>query len=662
MTPCANVLANPQRPDLHAPIIDISILRPEYLTPGYIFVAPYRNLDPEPYIYDTWGNLVWSGVSWHGPRVVHAPRPCQYHGEDHMCFFTGTQHQGFSRGHGVIMDKHYRTVKTIEAYGAGTSSDMHEFKMTPYSHGTSMLTTVYQPRQYDLTTNPKFNIKGGMGWIAEGVFQEIEIDTGRLLFEWRSLDHIDPGEVWTWPHSTDTSGEGTTEWHPWDYFHLNSIDKNKDGDYLLSARHACAIYKISGKDGSVIWRMGGSKPDFEQTNFVFSYQHHARWISENNTHTVLSFYDNAANIFNSTDDHSHGLIVEIDHMERKATMLKRWGAPDTKGGIRSNSQGSMQILPDGNVHIGWGEKAFWSEHTPEGLPVLYAKLAYPASGVPSYRSGKYNWTGIPLTKPALWTFSKYGQGKTAFYVSWNGATEVRSWNFFTSDSPSGPWTLVGNEPKFGFETLHWAKDYAEWTYAQALDAAGRVLEDSAIARTFVPSDKLRKHCGDGWCKEAQKITMDDSDFTPFNDVFQVNEEYWDNYASPNRGFDTTHYYHLNGSSGTSDQLPDVPAYPDTDESYSFPNPAYMHRKVPIDLDVGPNSIVLLIGMIIGFVAAMFLSCLYSIGVFRRFEPVVDRVSRKAFGFKSIKYHRVRGKEDEPIYRDSRSSDSDAIPL
>ena len=661
----ANHVTTPQRPDLHAPIVDFPILRPELVSPGYIFVAPYRNLDPGPYIYDNEGNLIWSGVAWSGPRVAHAPRVCRYRGDDHLCFFTGTQHQGFSRGHGVIMDKHYRTVKTIEAYGAGTSSDMHEFKMTPYSDGTSVLMTVYQPHQYDLTTNPKFNVKGGMGWIVEGVFQEIEIETGRLLFEWRSLDHVDPGEAWTWPHSTDTSGEGTNEWHPWDYFHLNSIDKNQDGDYLISARHASAIYKLSGKDGSIIWQLGGSKPDFEQTNFIFSYQHHARWISENNTHTVLSFFDNAANGYNHSADYSHGVIVEIDHVEMTATMASKWGAPDWQSGVKSISQGSMQILPNGNVHIGWGDKAYFSEHTPDGLPVQFGKLAYPGSGVPSYRSYKCHWTGLPLTKPALWTFSKFGKGKTFFYTSWNGATEVRSWNFFVGNSSTGPWNFVANEKKIGFETVHVSESYGEWAYSQALDADGQILEDSIIAKTFVPGEELRKYCGDGYCEEAEMVTNDLSEFTPFETVFEASEAYEQKHLSPERGFDTTQYYHTidDGepgadyqgyiSSNKSEYPPDVPTTGDTDNYYSYADAGYQPETV------GPNSVVLVIGMIIGFVSATFLSCLQSIGFFRRFEPIVDSVSKKAFGFK---YQRIKDKDDDSYDTETRSSNSEGIEL
>ncbi|KAH0208723.1 hypothetical protein KCU90_g26776, partial [Aureobasidium melanogenum] len=279
-------------------------------------------------------------------------------------------------------------VKTVESSGAGASSDMHEFRLTPYSNGTTALMTVYQPRMYDLTTNPKFQIKDGMGWIVEGVFQEIEIDTGRVVFEWRSTDHLDPSLTYTFPARTDTSGNGLTENTPWDYFHINSVDKNRDGDYLISARHMAAIYKLSGVDGSIMWEMGGANPTFHQTNFNFSSQHHARWVSENETHTILTFYDNASNGFNRTDKFSHGYVVSIDHIANTATMIKEYGAPEPSGGMLSGSQGNMQILPNGNVHLGWGEHPYFSEHTADGSPVMYAKVAYRASNVMIYRSHK----------------------------------------------------------------------------------------------------------------------------------------------------------------------------------------------------------------------------------------------------------------------------------
>jgi len=524
------------RPDLHAPIIHFDILRPELVTPGYIFLAPYRNLDPGPYIYDNYGNLVWSGAGSSGPKTAHTPRVCKYKGKDHLCYFQGEQHQGFARGHGVILDQSYRIVKTIESAGAGASNDMHEFRMTPYSDSTTVLMTIYQPRQYDLTTNPRFNIQNGMGWVVEGVFQEVDIETGSVVFEWRSLDHVDPSEAWTLPASTDTSGDGLHEQSPWDYFHINSIDKNEEGDYLISARHVSAVYKLSGETGEILWQLGGNNPSFDQVNFQFSYQHHARWISENSTHTVLSLYDNAGNSFNATGEFSHGWIIAIDHMADKAYKIKEWGAPELEGGLLSTSQGNMQLLPNGGCHIGWGEHAYFSEHTASGEAVMYGKLAERASNVMIYRSNKYNWTAQPVTKPALWAYSRTGEDTTGFWVSWNGATEVRSWNLYIGNSASGPWKYSGNVQKSGFETEAYLSQGVEWSFTEAVDGKGRALERSAIVRTFVPSEKLRPWCDDRGCGLAEPVAEEEAvDYEAENEV----EE---GYLSTERGYNTVRYY------------------------------------------------------------------------------------------------------------------------
>jgi len=550
-----------QRPDLHAPIIDLKVLRPELVTPGYIFIAPYRNKDPGPYIYDNFGvgpssfkavqrkeadtvtqNLIWSGAGMSGPKVAHAPVVCDYEGEEHLCFFQGEQHQGFARGHGTILDKHYRVVKTIEAAGAGASADMHEFRMTPYTNGTTVLMTIYQPRMYDLTINTRFKIKGGMGWIVEGVFQEVDIHTGKVIFEWRSTDHLDPSLAYVYPGTTDTSGDGLLENTPWDYFHINSIDKNVDGDYLISARHMHAMYKVSGTDGHIMWELGGRNPTFNQTNFIFSSQHHARWMSENATHTVLSFFDNASNAFNITNKYSHAYIVVINHIDMSATATKAWGAPEPTGGLLSGSQGNIQMLPGGNVHIGWGEHAHFSEHTYDGSPVQYGILAQRASNVMVYRSNKFNWTGIPVTKPAVWTYAKSqtAEAGMVIYVSWNGATEVASWNYYVSPNSDGPFELVANVERTGFETSYRHRDIFGWSFAEALDKNGRALERSMISKTFIPSSSLRPYCGDWDCGKASKV--EDYEYEAYTEEQGQPEDVDFELLSPQRGYNTSRYY------------------------------------------------------------------------------------------------------------------------
>ncbi|KAL1639436.1 hypothetical protein SLS58_007868 [Diplodia intermedia] len=486
------------RPEIHAPIIQFDVLWPDFVSPGYIFLSPYRNVDPGPYIYDNYGNLVWSGAGLMGPMVGHAPRVCDYQGEDHLCFYQGEQYQGFARGHGMIMNNEYRVIKTVESGGSTAQADMHEFRVLP--GGKTALMTVYQTRQYDLAD---FGIERGMGWIVDSVFQEVDIETNDVVFEWRALDHVSPSFSYTLPGTTDTSGDGRSPNSPWDYFHINSIDKNDDGDYLISSRHMAAVYKISGEDGHVIWELNGANPSFHNLNLHFSSQHHARWLKENSTHTVLSLFDNASNHYNTTNPWSRGMSIAINHVDRTASMLQEWLAPEAAGGLLSGSQGNMQVLKDGHVMIGWGNNPFFSEHLPTGEAVMYGKLAQPESGVVNYRVYKFEWSGTPRDSPALWTYSRTGTSVAGmvFYVSWNGATEVKSWQFYAANDASGPWEFVGNATKRGFETRLRIETVKSYAFAEALDEHGNVLRRSAVTKTFVPSAGLMPSCDDWSCQQ-----------------------------------------------------------------------------------------------------------------------------------------------------------------
>ena len=310
---------------------------------------------------------------------------------------------GWGHGHGIIMDQHYRVVKTVEPGSYQASSDMHEFKLLP--DGRTALMTQYLRRAYDLC---EYGICNGLGYIHEGAFQEIEVDTGKVLYEWRSLDHVDPSESYVLPDTTEVSGDGRTAETPWDYFHLNSVDKNADGDYLISARHVSCVYKISGKDGRVLWRLNGVQSNFTLVDFDFSFQHDARFVSEDEDETVISLFDNGSDGYNDTQEYSAALVIKIDHIDHTVIPLKEYKAPQDISGLPpiSRSQGNMQLLPNGNVLIGWGNVALWSEHLDNGTCVWYGSIG--SETVMNYRTHKFDWIGVPLTKPALWAYSKTG--------------------------------------------------------------------------------------------------------------------------------------------------------------------------------------------------------------------------------------------------------------
>jgi hypothetical protein len=124
----------------------------------------------------------------------------------------------------VILDQSYRTIARLPA-GGGRQSDLHEFLITPQN---TALVTSYEDRTMDLSAiGGRRNVR-----VLGGIAQELEVPSARVVFEWRSLAHVAPGEAY--------SRIGA----PFDCFHINSIEVLPDGDHLISARNTWAIYKV----------------------------------------------------------------------------------------------------------------------------------------------------------------------------------------------------------------------------------------------------------------------------------------------------------------------------------------------------------------------------------------------------------------------------------
>jgi hypothetical protein len=201
----------------------------------------------------------------------------------------GQQYGGYARGLGLILDNTLNVVKSVQSQGGLNPLDQHEFNVV--DNGKSVLITVYQTQQADLSAD---GVGSGLGWITNCWFQEIALATNKLLFEWSSLDHVSPSYSTIAPNSTDASGTGLDPTLPWDYFHINSVDKDAAGDYLISSRHTSTIYKISGTNGTILWQLSGTNGS---TSFSlgaglnFSYQHDARIRYQNATTTILTLFD-----------------------------------------------------------------------------------------------------------------------------------------------------------------------------------------------------------------------------------------------------------------------------------------------------------------------------------------------------------------------------------
>ncbi|KAL6405325.1 hypothetical protein AUP68_11077 [Ilyonectria robusta] len=290
----------------------------------------------------------------------------------------------------------------------------------------------------------------------------MDVSTGKVLFEWNSRNYVSLEET-ALPLPLGQAGTAYNSSTAWDYFHINSITKGNDGHYLLSARHASTLYKINGTNGSLIWRFGGKYSDFQLgPEVAFGFQHHARYISGGNeTHELISFLDNSVYGSESAGggdkevhlySYSRGKYVMLDHITKQATLLKAFLPP--REPILSKSQGSLQVLPQGNALINWGSEGQVTEYQSDGEPVFHAFLdsGFLQDKLQNYRAFRYKWTGISPESLALFA-EEVEDERIHVYVSWNGDTRTRTWRFkWTVDAAQGQ---VGGEPvvqRTGFET------------------------------------------------------------------------------------------------------------------------------------------------------------------------------------------------------------------
>lgn len=286
------------------------------------------------------------------------------------------------------------------------------------------------------------------------------------------------------------------------------MDKNADGDYLVSGRHTKALYKISGRDGSVIWRLGGKQSSFSR-NYDFNFQHNAVFVSAAANVETISLFDNGVDQDGrygtpGYEAESTGLVVAVDTSTYQSTVVAQYYTPDH---LLATSQGSFQVLPNGNIFLGLGSLPYVYEFTNNASgtgDVIYAAHLAPAHGqnASSYRMEKYPWTGQPAAPPDLFVYAHSCQSPPVFFASWNGATAVKSWRFWVSGSgEEGSFVVAAEVGKVGFETNATVEGgFAGFTYAEAIGGnGGVVLGTSGVVETWVPNVMLAAACSDYSC-------------------------------------------------------------------------------------------------------------------------------------------------------------------
>lgn len=426
------------RPDLTPPVMTA-----KGVGSGFFLLAPKRRAGQGgPAILDARGELMWFKPMAKG--VVADDFKVQiYDGERVLTWWEGktVPERGYGSGTWVIADRSYKEVARVKA-GNGLTGDLHEMLLT--DRGTALI-VIYHAVKADLSVVNSYKD----GEVMDSLIQEIDVKTGEVLWEWSALDHVALGESF--------AGVPQKNRFAYDFFHINSIDEDADGDLLISARNTWAIYKIDKKTGDIVWRLGGRRSDFALGEGVrFAWQHDARWQDDGK----LTLFDNQATP--KVGPQSRALRLRLDEERRTAGIEDEFTHPDK---ILAIAEGNADLQPAGGVVVGWGLGRRVSEF--DALGKLLFDLALPGD-TDTYRAFADEWIGEPAEPPTV-VAEREGDEVVA-HVSWNGATAVTGWTLLAGSSAANL-ERVAERERTGFETELRARTDATFVAVKADDGA-----------------------------------------------------------------------------------------------------------------------------------------------------------------------------------------------
>ncbi|KAM3531763.1 hypothetical protein MY4038_004341 [Beauveria bassiana] len=402
---------------------------------------------------------------------VYASSVQTFNGTKYLTFWEGASGSKDSGtdGHWLMYDGRYELKYNLTAKGSRNilRNDVPEMRVT---RENTILLATYETVSFDCSA------VGGPAEapLQDGGFQEIDPATNKVIFEWSARNHFNLSDSF----ATYDVGFGVGSPGGFDFFHLSSVEKSEDGNYLISSSHFSTVALIHGQDGSVIWTLGGKNSDFKDVDggnaTSFAWQHDAQLIG--NDEVVL--FDNHVratergcsgnNNNNNNNDNcaaSRGLRLRLDQEQKTVALVKEYWHPEGRfnssrmGG--GGGGGSMQMLKEGHVLIAWGGNPAFVEYDKAGRPVMDVERGRVGGGrrdgdMHAYRVGRHRWQGEPSWPPSVAVDAPLKSTSNAtVYVSWNGATDVAQWAILasdTADTVSHYKNVIAQTNRTGFET------------------------------------------------------------------------------------------------------------------------------------------------------------------------------------------------------------------
>jgi Arylsulfotransferase (ASST) len=171
---------------------------------GDFFITPTGDASTYangPEIVDGQGRIIWFQAVPAGQTAADF-RPQTYHGQKVLTWWQGTGLGGVSDGTDIIANSSGHQIAAVKA-GDGLTTDGHEFLITPQN---TALVLSYDIETADLTS---IGVPADQK-VIDGVVQEVDIKTGKVLLSWNSADHV--------PYSVSEQPLPASATTPWDWF------------------------------------------------------------------------------------------------------------------------------------------------------------------------------------------------------------------------------------------------------------------------------------------------------------------------------------------------------------------------------------------------------------------------------------------------------------
>jgi hypothetical protein len=267
----------------------------------------------------------------------------------------------------IAMDSTYTIVDTFQV-PPGYRTNEHDLKILPNGHYLIIA-------EKDTLIDMSRIVSGGQprAIITNCYLAEMDENDHKVFF-WNSADYLDP---------QDAVHEDLTQNYI-DYVHMNSVDVDHDGNFVISSRHLSEITKINRQTGEIIWRLGGEHDYFTWVNdeYRISYQHDIR-VLPNGNYTV---FDNG-----NYHDPPFSRALELSVDTTNWTVTKVWEFRNTPDYF-TWAMGNVQRLPNGNTLINWA----WfglpkvMEVRPDGSKAFEMDFVDEHD---SYRTFRFPWSG-----------------------------------------------------------------------------------------------------------------------------------------------------------------------------------------------------------------------------------------------------------------------------